>query len=415
MNDSRFFPSLITFAILTFLLYACSAPPNPTDASNPTVEFLLPSWKDGATKTAIQDFLKRVTDDNNDAFLSIEDRIAVFDLDGTLMYEKPTATIGLFALYSMDSTTRCKALYDLLNRKRKKANKNTAPCSSSAYYNTVQPFMLAPYLDISDADYQAKVNTFFEAEKHPAFESATYSQLFYRPMLDLIQLLDKHDFDVYILSYSLQSYVRVVGGNYIVLNTDSTAEKAKTLDAAHSMGFIGALKSEFNKNTSKKGDLTAPYETTFLHDTGIVISTAVDLDTTAMQSDLLSKADLLHYRFGKAPALTAGNMRVDVSMFRYTYHSDTSLAKNKHLILLVNHDDAEREILYPGANKYIDTNPDTNELVRYVRDDLKGTVISMKKDFAQVFDGPISKPINITLKDLCLKYNCACCLPVPSE
>ena len=51
-----------------------------------TNERLLPSWRDGATRSALLDFLE-ATDD-----IAPENRLAVYDNDGTLWCEKPRYT-----------------------------------------------------------------------------------------------------------------------------------------------------------------------------------------------------------------------------------------------------------------------------------------------------------------------------------
>lgn len=48
------------------------------------VEGLLPSWRDGAARTAVVDFLDAVLD------VAPEQRVAAFDNDGTLWCERPT-------------------------------------------------------------------------------------------------------------------------------------------------------------------------------------------------------------------------------------------------------------------------------------------------------------------------------------
>ena len=58
----------------------------------------LPSWNDGATKSAIVDFVKRVTDVNSPDFVPVSERIATFDNDGTLWTEHPMYTQLVFAL-----------------------------------------------------------------------------------------------------------------------------------------------------------------------------------------------------------------------------------------------------------------------------------------------------------------------------
>ncbi len=49
----------------------------------------LPSWNDGSTRTAIVDFVARVTKEGGPDFVAPAERIAVFDNDGTLWCEKP--------------------------------------------------------------------------------------------------------------------------------------------------------------------------------------------------------------------------------------------------------------------------------------------------------------------------------------
>src|SRR6186997_1780221 len=49
----------------------------------------LRSWRSGATKSAIVDFVERVTGEDGSAVVAVEDRVAVFDNDGTLWCEKP--------------------------------------------------------------------------------------------------------------------------------------------------------------------------------------------------------------------------------------------------------------------------------------------------------------------------------------
>ncbi len=50
---------------------------------------LLSNWNDGATKRSILEFLARVTTPGTSEFVPPEERVAVFDTDGTLWCEKP--------------------------------------------------------------------------------------------------------------------------------------------------------------------------------------------------------------------------------------------------------------------------------------------------------------------------------------
>ena len=58
----------------------------------------LSSWNDGSAKAAITDFVARVTAAGGPDFVPPDQRIAVFDNDGTLWAEQPAYFQLLFAL-----------------------------------------------------------------------------------------------------------------------------------------------------------------------------------------------------------------------------------------------------------------------------------------------------------------------------
>jgi len=58
------------------LVIACASIKSATDP--------LPSWNDGANKTAIIDFVARVTSEGGNDYVPPAERIATFDNDGTL-------------------------------------------------------------------------------------------------------------------------------------------------------------------------------------------------------------------------------------------------------------------------------------------------------------------------------------------
>ena len=58
----------------------------------------LASWQDGASRAAIIDFVTRVTTPGGPDFVPSDERIAVFDNDGTLWCEKPMPVELVFIL-----------------------------------------------------------------------------------------------------------------------------------------------------------------------------------------------------------------------------------------------------------------------------------------------------------------------------
>src|SRR5215471_7452868 len=59
---------------------------------------MLPSWNDGAAKQAIFDFVRMTTDRSSPSYVAPEERIAVFDQDGTLWVEHPMYTQVVYCL-----------------------------------------------------------------------------------------------------------------------------------------------------------------------------------------------------------------------------------------------------------------------------------------------------------------------------
>ena len=57
----------------------------------------LPSWNDGTAKRAIMDFVRRVSTDDSRDYVPENERIAVFDNDGTLWCEMPVPVHSFFA------------------------------------------------------------------------------------------------------------------------------------------------------------------------------------------------------------------------------------------------------------------------------------------------------------------------------
>ena len=80
--------SISAYSVLTqsdFILFA-----DATTNINQTDSDPLPSWKGGDTKQRIVEFVHNITDGNIPRYyIPPEDRIAVFDNDGTLWSEKP--------------------------------------------------------------------------------------------------------------------------------------------------------------------------------------------------------------------------------------------------------------------------------------------------------------------------------------
>ena len=166
----------------------------------------LPSWNDGAAKQAILDFVAAATDEGNDGFVPLADRIATFDQDGTLWVEHPIYGQAVFAI------DRIKALapdhpewtttepYEAILSGDQKA---MAGFSEQDWEQIIG----ATHAGMTVEDFQKIAAEWAATAKDPHFDHL-YTQLAYQPMLEVLDLLRDNDFRTYIVSGGGQAFIR---------------------------------------------------------------------------------------------------------------------------------------------------------------------------------------------------------------
>ena len=77
---------IITLAIVAIIGFSCSQSTHNKDISKSDP---LSQWNEGTTKASILSFVNTVTDETNPNVLPAQDRVAGFDMDGTILLEKP--------------------------------------------------------------------------------------------------------------------------------------------------------------------------------------------------------------------------------------------------------------------------------------------------------------------------------------
>ena len=166
-------------------------------------------WTEGSTvKEELIAYAESVTDAWSEDYIVPEDRIAVFDFDGTLYGERfPTYFDTCLFLYRMlhdesytaeeDARTYAEALETaLLNgQPEPDSPRSTAQMAAEAF----KGFTVEAYRDY--------VRNFMNT---PAwgFENMTYGEGLFLPMAELVQYLTDHDFKVFISSGSERALVR---------------------------------------------------------------------------------------------------------------------------------------------------------------------------------------------------------------
>ncbi len=329
----------ITLIIACLIFSACSSPQQKSGeaTSSGKTEKVdpLPSWNDTPTKKAITDFVSDVTNKSNAKFVPVEERIAVFDNDGTLWCEQP---LYFEMIYSMVGTKA------MLSQKPEMAKK---PELKALLDGDIKKFMAGGENAIAEAfvishtvvppvEFNKMATEWLDTAVHKRF-GHKYADLTYKPMVELLQYLRENQFKTYIVSGGSSQFIRLF------------SEKAYGIPPEQVIGTM--LKAEY------KG-------------TDVIFTPAL-----WHNDDKEGKPVGIFQIIGRKPILAFGNSDGDYQMLEWT-----STNTRPNLSLILHHTDAEREYAY-------DRQSQVGRLDKGLTDaPAKGWIlVDMKKDFGKVF------------------------------
>ncbi len=294
----------------------------------------LSSWKDNKLKQSILDFVKKVTDPQSKDFVPREDRVAVFDNDGTLLCEKPAFIQVIFA---RDSAVSRQAGHP--EWKNDDAIKPFLTMDDSAIAGLrgleATRLIAACQNGVSSEDLPPLATDWLSAAKHKRF-GRPYAQLKYQPMVELLSYLRENGFKTYICSGAGADFIRLYSQNSYGIPADQV---------------IGSsLKREYTVKDGRSSVVSRPV--VHVYNVGPL------------------KPIMIDEHIGKRPLIAVGNSDGDIEML--TYCTDR---KGPSLGILLHHDDEQREYKYDkGAEKALK-----------VAGERGWTVVSIKDDFESVF------------------------------
>jgi phosphoglycolate phosphatase-like HAD superfamily hydrolase len=193
---------------------------------------LLPSWRPGAAKTAVVEFVRSVTEPGA-SFVPPPDRIATFDNDGTLWCEKPMYPQADFLLRRW--TQMARADPSLARQQPWKAvieSDRTWLASMLDHVPELIKAVTEAYDGITAEAFAAEVREFFDTARHPAL-GVPYTKIAFRPMRELIDLLQASGFEVYICSAGGRDFVRVVSQEMYGIPRQNVIGSGTTLEYRH--------------------------------------------------------------------------------------------------------------------------------------------------------------------------------------
>src|ERR1700752_2801561 len=181
---------------------------------------MLENWNDGATKSAIVDFVDRVTAHGGSDYVEPQARVAVFDNDGTLWWKKPMYIqldflVRRFAEQAQaDPSLREKQPYKAAFEGDLKwlgdaVTKHYQGDDSDV--KTLVAAVLTAHHSITVEAHADRGKTFFTEARHPTL-GRPYTSCGYLPMIELLRYLEAHEFTNYIVSGGGRDFMRPITG-----------------------------------------------------------------------------------------------------------------------------------------------------------------------------------------------------------
>lgn len=158
----------------------------------------LPSWNDNAARRAIVDFVTSVTQKGGTQFVPVEDRIAVFDNDGTLWTEQPVYFQLAFMLDRVKALAPEHPEWKQREPFKSILEGNVAGIAKSGEKGIMDVGM-ETHADMTSEAFTRIVDDWFATSKHGRF-NRHYYEITYLPMRELLDYLRANGFKTYIVS-----------------------------------------------------------------------------------------------------------------------------------------------------------------------------------------------------------------------
>lgn len=317
----------------------------------------LSSWNDNAAaKKALELYVKSVTDEKSDDFIPVEDRIAVFDLDGTLACETDPCYFDhcIYKYRVLEDPDYKDKASDFEKDVAKEVVQfmetgESAPNSMEHHGQGVA----SAFSGLTPEEFIDYVVDFANTDA-PGYNGMTRGEAFYKPMIEVVEYLKQNDFTVYVVSGTDRFIVRGL-------------IEASPLDLPSNQ-LIG---SDEALVATDQGD-TDGLEYQFDDDDQLVLSG----DFIVKNLDM-NKVTVIQQEIGKQPVLSFGNSGSDSSMAEYAINNN----KYKAMAFMLCCDDTERENgKVEKAQKMADSCKENG-----------WTAISMRNDWKTIYGENVTK------------------------
>lgn len=306
----------------------------------------LPSWRDGPAKQAIIKFVQDTTDNSSAQFVPPEERIATFDQDGTLWVEHPVYSQLIYCFDRVPAIVQAKPELAHVEPFKTVLSGNREAIAKLPMSGLLK--IVSATLSGMDVDtFQSQVKHWLQTAKDPRWKRP-YTDLAYKPMLELLGYLRANGYKTYIVTGGGQDFVRIYANQVYGVPPEKV------------VGSVAGVKYEYGKNGHP----------VLMKESRLVLN-----------DDNAGKPEGIHMMIGRRPHLAFGNSDGDRQMLEYTKAGDGA-----RLSLILLHDDATREYAYGPALGLPGTKVGTFSQALYDEAMKQGwIVVSMKNDWNRVF------------------------------
>ncbi len=281
---------------------------------------ILTYWADdSATKAELISYVEAVTTEGSADFIPVEDRIAVFDFDGTLFCETdPNYFDYTLLVYRVleDPDYKDKAS----DFEKEVANKIVDHNENGTSYENLPvehgKAVASAFKGMTVDEFYAYVQE-FKKQPMPSYEGMTRGNGFYLPMLQVVNYLEANDFTVYVVSGTDRLIVRGIYAGDCAMKLPNSR-------------IIGSDESLVATNQGEEDGLN------YLFTSDDKLVTGGDF---LIKNLKMNKVTVIQREIGQQPVLAFGNSSGDFSMANYVLTDN----KYKSDAFMLCCDDLERE------------------------------------------------------------------------
>ena len=285
--------------------------------------------KNSVANQKLVEFVTDVTNKKSKNFIPVEDRLAVFDMDGTFIGESMPCYFE-WMLYLERADSEIRAGHFMTGKFPKGIDLGEAKSQQSVFAG------------MTPKDYEIYVKNFMKKPVE-GLTNLKWGEAFYLPMVEVIKYLQANNFTVYVVTGSDRPAMRVMCSELLKIPYNQVIGTNPQIIAAH-QGETSADDYNYRQDDYLiRGGLTK-------------------------KNLKMNKVVAIEHEIGKQPVLAFGNSGGDTSMLNY------ALAGNKYksLAFFVICDDTERELgNIDKANKCIALAEKNGWISISMRDDFK--------------------------------------------